>query len=69
MYQPHFCKTLTKKEKTMHIKLSNENSIVKAFRQKRKELGFTTDTSAMVKAMKLFIEQDTPPYLERKPNE
>lgn len=46
-----------------HIKLHNNNPLIIAFENKRIKLGYTTTTSAVMKAIHLFMEMEPPVYL------
>ena len=41
----------------MHISIC-ENNLFRQFEQKRKDLGYTTTTSAVLEALRLFINHD-----------
>lgn len=48
-----------------HIELKNNNNLVIAFENKRIRLGYTTTTSAVFKAISLFMEMEEPAYLAK----
>ena len=47
----------------MHLELDSKTSLIIALEAKRKRLGFTTCKSAIIKAVKLFMELPEPVYL------
>lgn len=46
----------------MHISLNNESPLILAFEKKRKELGFTTCTSAVLRAIEEWLLKPAPAY-------
>ncbi len=46
----------------MHISLNKKSLIIIAFESKRKRLGFTTSTSAIIRAIEIFLKTPEPEY-------